>query len=217
MLYGERKLKSHRKSFKRKQKPPAKLSLPKFLLPQATPSGNSSQSSRSSTPHLSSARIRRLRGQSLRHSGSDIALAASGDGQAYNGEVDSSKEGAPLDWYGEGPRRRAGYDDMTAIDWIYEYTKERQRLRMLYSRASGVLGQFNHLWDASQVWLVLIATGASSGLLAAAIDIASDWLGDLKQGYCYAGAGGGRFYLNKSFCCWGYDSNASFHALWLFG
>jgi chloride channel 3/4/5 len=36
----------------------------------------------------------------------------------------------------------------------------------------------------------------------------SDWLGDLKTGYCSAGVDGGRFYLNKYFCCFGYDEGA---------
>jgi chloride channel 3/4/5 len=76
---------------------------------------------------------------------------------------------------------------------------------MLYSRASGFLGQLNQLWDASQVWLILLATGAASGILAAAIDIVSDWLGDIRTGYCYGGEGTGGFYLSKAFCCWGHD------------
>lgn len=102
-----------------------------------------------------------------------------------------------------------GYDDLTAIDWIFEYTKERQRLRNLYSRATGLLGYAHQLLDASQVWLVLVATGLAAGVLAAGIDVVSDWLGDLKTGYCKNGAGGGRFYLNRGFCCWGHDGRIS--------
>ena len=113
-----------------------------------------------------------------------------------------------MDWYAEGPRRRVGYDDLTAIDWIFEYTKERQRIRHLYSRATSFFGQTQKLFDASQIWLVLIATGLASGLLAASIDVASDWLADLKGGYCMTGNDGGRFYLNKAFCCWGHDEFA---------
>ena len=144
-----------------------------------------------------------MREQSSRN-GSDIALSES-NGHAI-GDGDNGKEGGPLDWYGDGPRRRVGYDDLTAIDWIFEYTKERQRLRMLFSRASGLLGQLNQLWDASQVWLILVATGALSGILAAAIDVVSDWLGDLRMGYCSEGGGLGQFYLSNAFCCWGHDS-----------
>jgi chloride channel 3/4/5 len=110
-----------------------------------------------------------------------------------------------MDWYVEGPGRRVGYDDLTAIDWIFEYAKERQRLRYLYSSASGILGHVKQLADASQVWIILVAAGILSGAIAAFIDVSSDWLGDLKTGYCSNVNGDGRFYLNKSFCCWGYS------------
>ncbi|KAI8958795.1 chloride channel [Daldinia sp. FL1419] len=115
------------------------------------------------------------------------------------------KEGSPLDWYVEGPGRRVGYEDLTAIDWIFEYTKERQRLRVLYSSATGIVGYIQQLLDSSQTWIILILTGLTVGGLAAAIDVASDWLGDIKTGYCTSGPEGGAFYLNKQFCCYGYD------------
>ncbi|OLN81789.1 H(+)/Cl(-) exchange transporter 3 [Colletotrichum chlorophyti] len=117
----------------------------------------------------------------------------------------STKDGAPLDWYVEGPGRRVGYEDLTAIDWIFEYTKERQRLRVLHSSAHGLFGLFQQLLDASQVWVILILTGMAVGAVAAGIDITTDWLGDLKTGYCSSGPEGGAFYLNKNFCCWGYN------------
>ncbi len=117
----------------------------------------------------------------------------------------SGKDGVSSDWYIEGPGRRVAYEDLTAIDWIFEYTKERQRLRVLYSSASGIVGYAQQLLDSSQVWFILILTGLAAGLFAAGIDVVSDWLGDLKTGYCSAGADGGHFYLNKYFCCFGYD------------
>ncbi|KAJ5324926.1 hypothetical protein N7476_003526 [Penicillium atrosanguineum] len=123
----------------------------------------------------------------------------------WNGNPDASKDGTPLDWYVEGPGRRVGYDDFTAIDWIYEYTKERQRKRLLYSSGQGIAGYFRRLIEASNIWFVLVATGIAVGIIAATIDIATDWLGDLKTGYCKNGSGGGKFYLNRSFCCWGVD------------
>ncbi len=118
------------------------------------------------------------------------------------------KDGGALDWYAEGPGRRVGYEDMTAIDWIFEYTKERQRLRILYSNATGLIGYIRQYMDASQVWVILILTGLAAGSFAAAIDIITDWLADLKTGYCSAGVDGGHFYLNKYFCCYGYDELA---------
>lgn len=125
--------------------------------------------------------------------------------------LQDTKDANGLDWYVEGPGRRVGYDDLTAIDWIFEYAKERQRLRYLYSSASGILGHLKQLVDASQVWIILVAAGILSGGIAAFIDVASDWLGDLKTGYCSNVDGDGRFYLNKSFCCWGYTELSQCH------
>lgn len=129
-------------------------------------------------------------------------------GSERGSENTDTKDGGPSDWYAEEPGRRVGYQDMTAIDWIFEYTKERQRLRTLYSNASGLLGISQRFLDASQVWIVLILTGLAAGCFAAAIDVVTDWLGDLKTGYCSAGPDGGHFYLNKYFCCYGYEGFA---------
>ncbi|OJZ91867.1 hypothetical protein ASPFODRAFT_176054 [Aspergillus luchuensis CBS 106.47] len=129
-------------------------------------------------------------------------------GEPINGNGNGNlahKDSGFLDWYVEGPGRRVGYDNLTAIDWIFEYTKERQRKRLLYASGQGVVGYLRKLLDASNVWIVLISTGVLVGIIAAGIDVASDWLADLKTGYCKAGPGGGRFYLNRSFCCWGHD------------
>lgn len=125
--------------------------------------------------------------------------------------LQDTKDATGLDWYVEGPGRRVGYDDLTAIDWIFEYAKERQRLRYLYSSASGILGHLKQLADASQVWIILVAAGILSGAIAAFIDITSDWLGDLKTGYCSDVDGDGKFYLNKSFCCWGHSELSACH------
>lgn len=118
------------------------------------------------------------------------------------------KDGSGLDWYVEGPGRRVGYDNLTAIDWIYEYAKERQRLRVLYANTVGLMGHFRQAHDASQIWVVLILAGVASGLVAAFIDIAGDWLADIKTGYCSNQATGGRFYLSRGFCCFGYEELA---------
>ena len=194
-------------TFKRKPKLATGFAFPKFL------SQSSNQSSRSASPHtlpaapLPTARSRRLRELSSNND-SDVSLTI-GSGHAADGYAFSdSKDGSALDWYTEGPGRRVGYDDLTAIDWIFEYSKERQRLRYLYSSATGLFGYVQQMLDASQIWIILIAAGVASGVLAAGIDVASDWLADLKTGYCRTGEGGGRFYLNRGFCCWGHESLA---------
>ncbi|KAK7424975.1 chloride channel [Neonectria magnoliae] len=181
-------------SFKRRQAP-SLLSGPSRLLSAITglrlPFHNSSAatSSRGASPAV------------FRHSDSP----SRNDTTTINA---SSKDGVPLDWYMEGPGRRVGYEDLTAIDWIFEYTKERQRLRHLYSSATGVLGYAQRLLDASQVWIVLLLTGMAVGAIAAGIDVTTDWLGDLKLGFCSSGPEGGHFYLNKAFCCYGYDQGS---------
>lgn len=149
-------------------------------------------------------RARAIREQAS-HNGSNTGLGSRSS--ARNGASGETKGGGPLDWYVEGPGRRVGYDDLTAIDWIFEYTKERQRLRILSSTTHGLVGNLRQLLDASHVWLVLILTGISVGMLAGAINIASDWLGDIKFGFCKQGELGGQFYLNKGFCCWGHDGS----------
>ena len=190
-------------SFKRKQKPAAGLSIPRFLSSPLSGSRHASPGSRQPAPHD------HADGIAARFDDDDEASTA-----ARGARSDlADKNGAPLDWYVEGPGRRVGYDDMTAIDWIFEYTKERQRLSVLRSSASGLLGQAQQLLDASQVWWVLIGTGLAVGVLAAGIDVASDWLGDLKTGFCRNGPGGGKFYLNRGFCCWGLEGMTLLHRL----
>ncbi|KAI5305563.1 hypothetical protein KEM56_004067, partial [Ascosphaera pollenicola] len=130
--------------------------------------------------------------------------------QPYDDSYDTlggstDKSDPAFDYHISGPGRRVGYADLSSIDWIFEHTKERQRLKKLYAGYTGPLGRLRPLLDSSHVWFVLICSGIAIGVLAACIDIAGDWLGDLKTGYCKAGPEGGRFYLNKTFCCWGYD------------
>lgn len=74
---------------------------------------------------------------------------------------------------------------------------------MLKNSATGLVGQLRQFADHSQMWIVLIATGIAVGLVAAFIDVASDWLADLKGGVCQNVQHGGKFYLNQAFCCWG--------------
>lgn len=191
---------SSRFSFKRKQKLSTAFGLTNFL---SSPSPSNSRQG-SASPRTLAARTRQLRDRSPGTT-SDAVYPETNSPLPGEVQLNDLKDGGPLDWYVEGPGRRVGYDDLTAIDWTFEYTKERQRLRALNSRAKGLVGQFQKLADASQIWLVLIATGLAVGVIAASIDVASDWLGDLKTGYCKNGPGGGKFYLNKGFCCWGHE------------
>lgn len=79
------------------------------------------------------------------------------------------------------------------------------------SNATGLVGYLRQLADNSHIWIILVLTGILVGAIAAAIDVASDWLGDLKTGYCSNVSAGGKFYLNKAFCCWGYNGTLIAH------
>jgi chloride channel 3/4/5 len=46
-------------------------------------------------------------------------------------------------------------------------------------------------------WII----GAAIGLNAAFLNITTEWLSDVKLGYCETA-----FYLNEQFCCWGEDN-----------
>ena len=44
-------------------------------------------------------------------------------------------------------------------------------------------------------------TGSLIGLNAGFLNIVTEWLSDMKLGYCTTA-----FYLNENFCCWGVES-----------
>jgi len=191
----------NRISFKRKQKAaaPSAFGISRFLSP--APSSNRS----SPLPRGPQSRLQQLRTDTRANDSTELILNYLDTAGPAGEQPQDTKDGNGLDWYVEGPGRRVGYDDLTAIDWIFEYAKERQRLRYLYSSATGILGHVKQIADASQIWIILVAAGILSGGIAAFIDVASDWLGDLKTGYCSNVDGDGKFYLNKGFCCWGYS------------
>jgi len=178
-------------SFKRKPKAPSAFSLPSFL--------SNTNRTQSPTPKAPSSGIRSFRNPTSSSSSAEAAPPYL-DVSSAGAEPTDHKDANGSEWYVEGPGRRVGYDDLTAIDWIFEYAKERQRLKVLRSSAQGLIGYLRQLADASQIWWVLIATGIAAGVLAAGIDVVSDWLADLRTGFC-----GNVFYLDKGFCCWGYD------------
>ncbi|KAI1316774.1 hypothetical protein EDD11_009512 [Mortierella claussenii] len=106
-----------------------------------------------------------------------------------------------VDWVVEGTGMRVAYDDFTTIDWIHDFADERQRIRKLH-RQPGLAGQIAIMYEWVQGWVVVLAVGIVAGILAGGSDIATQWLGDIKEGYCDTA-----FYLNRNFCCWGLDDN----------
>lgn len=101
------------------------------------------------------------------------------------------------------------YEDFTTIDWVQDAAKEQLRRRARRKANAGVFrrqGRWSlrhriwQMYDAGQAWIVVTLVGAAIGLNAAFLNIATEWLSDIKRGHCTTA-----FYLNEKFCCWGAD------------
>ena len=103
------------------------------------------------------------------------------------------------------------YEDFTTIDWVQDAAHEqlrrkarRQEKAGFFEREGGI-GWRRKLWesyDAGQGWIVVSIIGAAIGLNAAFLNIVTEWLSDIKLGYCTTA-----FYLNEQFCCWGAEEH----------
>lgn len=102
------------------------------------------------------------------------------------------------------------YEDFTTIDWVQDAAREQLRRRARRKadasplERQGVLNWRRKIWelyDAGQAWIVVTLVGAAIGLNAAFLNIVTEWLSDVKLGYCTTA-----FYLNEQFCCWGEDN-----------
>ena len=104
------------------------------------------------------------------------------------------------------------YEDFTTIDWVQDAAREQLRRRARRRENSGFFERDGHLgwrrriqetYEAGQAWIVVTIVGAAIGLNAAFLNIITEWLSDVKLGYCKTA-----FYLNEDFCCWGEDSQS---------
>lgn len=102
------------------------------------------------------------------------------------------------------------YEDFTTIDWVQDAAREelrrraRERERIAHPHWGGVSAWRRRVADsidAGQAWLVVTLIGAAIGLNAAFLNIVTEWLSDIKRGYCTTA-----FYLNENFCCWGAEN-----------
>ncbi|KAB5588747.1 Chloride channel protein [Ceratobasidium theobromae] len=114
------------------------------------------------------------------------------------------------------------YEDFTTIDWIQDSILERNRRlrtsRNIQSSLRDSQGRINPPWVKAQVqkliaagqsWFVVSLAGICIGLNAALISIVTEWLSDLKMGYCSDG-----WWLNQQFCCWEIDGDEESCAAW---
>ncbi|KIW21189.1 hypothetical protein PV08_01769 [Exophiala spinifera] len=109
------------------------------------------------------------------------------------------------------------YEDFTTIDWVQDAAQEqlRRRARRKESKffeRDGVLGWRRRVWDsydAAQSWIVITLVGVVIGFNAAALSIVTEWLSDIKVGYCTTA-----WYLNEGFCCSGSDEGCDQWRRW---
>jgi hypothetical protein len=101
-------------------------------------------------------------------------------------------------------------------DWVQDAAREQARRKVRRRQAAGIYERGTPDWryrlwasyDAAQGWVVVTLVGTAIGLNAAILSIVTEWLSDIKMGYCTTG-----FYLNESFCCWGEDSGRLYTTL----
>lgn len=107
------------------------------------------------------------------------------------------------------------YEDFTTIDWVQDAAREQLRRRARRRENDGFFAREGHLgwrrklkdsYEAGQAWIVVTLVGAAIGLNAAVLNIVTEWLSDVKLGYCSTA-----FYLNEDFCCWGEDTCDEWH------
>ena len=99
------------------------------------------------------------------------------------------------------------YEDFTTIDWVQDAAREqlrrkaKQQEKASFFERQGGFGLRRKLleaYDAAQGWIIVTIIGAAIGVNAAFLNIATEWLSDIKLGHCKTA-----FYLNEQFCCWG--------------
>ncbi|KAF2261354.1 chloride channel protein 3 [Lojkania enalia] len=102
------------------------------------------------------------------------------------------------------------YEDFTTIDWVQDAAREQLRRKARRKERAGFWqregrigwrGRIAEAYDAGQAWIVVTLVGAAIGLNAAFLNIVTEWLSDVKLGYCETA-----FYLNENFCCWGAEN-----------
>lgn len=141
---------------------------------------------------------RRLSGFSVSEQAEHRAPATGANVQVHTEEINKIKR----------------YEDFTTIDWVQDAVQEQARRKAKRRERSGFWDQEGTLgwrrklresYDAGQAWLVVTLVGAAIGLNSAFLNIVTEWLSDVKLGYCTTA-----FYLNEQFCCWGAEDGMAF-------
>ncbi|KAI8979489.1 chloride channel [Mycotypha africana] len=104
------------------------------------------------------------------------------------------------------------YEDFTTTDWVKDAILERYRQSAVYNSHANDKswrGWWQLTFENFESWLVVLLIGSGIGLLSALIAIVTDWLSDIKKGYCSTA-----WWLNEKFCCWEMEDNSGSCADW---
>uniref|UniRef100_A0A8C9T0A0 Chloride channel protein n=1 Tax=Scleropages formosus TaxID=113540 RepID=A0A8C9T0A0_SCLFO len=106
--------------------------------------------------------------------------------------------GNPMDLFDEPFPDVSTYEDFHTIDWLREKSRDTDRHRKIASRSKESFWEFTKsLLDAWSGWVVMLLIGLLSGTLAGVIDLAVDWMTDLKEGVCLSA-----LWYSHEQCCW---------------
>ncbi|KAK0641646.1 chloride channel protein [Cercophora newfieldiana] len=138
-----------------------------------------------------------------------VSTAEQGEGHVENGQGIAAQHQIE-----EEIAKIKRYEDFTTIDWVQDAAREQLRRKARRRRQSGRVERdwkrrIQESYDAAQGWIVITIIGAAIGLNAGFINIATEWLADIKLGHCKTA-----FYLNENFCCWGEDNGCDDWQRW---
>ncbi|OMJ07122.1 H(+)/Cl(-) exchange transporter 3 [Smittium culicis] len=92
----------------------------------------------------------------------------------------------------------ARFDEFETIDWLDESKNEREKRKEVHSSTVDTLKSLlTSVYETVQVWVVISLVGCVIGLNTGIISIVTEWLSDIKLGYCSK-----YWWLNEKFCCW---------------
>ncbi|ODV96703.1 hypothetical protein PACTADRAFT_40186 [Pachysolen tannophilus NRRL Y-2460] len=101
------------------------------------------------------------------------------------------------------------FNDFKTVDWVDDVITENKKQLTIDDKHKNINGKnvvllkypiLGRFLFSCQSWLLLTLIGIVVGLIAASLNIITQFLADIKTGHCKE-----HFYLNKSFCCWGED------------
>ncbi|KAG7905418.1 hypothetical protein KL906_005084 [Ogataea polymorpha] len=109
------------------------------------------------------------------------------------------------------------FKEFHTVDWVQEALVENKKYYDAMRPTTRGENSSTRRWNtirtkfvtSIQNWLALTLMGVCIGLIAAAINIVTEWLGNFKTGYCQS-----NFYLNKEFCCWSEEGKCSLWQPW---